>query len=38
MITDPQFSEDIQDIKNNFSGWDFSFVTDTGRMQEGLLS
>ena len=38
MITDPQFSEDIQDIKKSFSGWDFSFVTGTGRMQEGLLT
>ncbi len=38
MKTDRQFLKEIQDINEDSSGWDFSFITGTGRIQEGLLT
>lgn len=38
MIKDHQFLSDLEDENRRFSGWDFSFITETGRMQTGLLS
>ncbi|OZI13241.1 SAM-dependent methyltransferase [Bacillaceae bacterium SAS-127] len=38
MVKDQQFLKYIQDEKQCFSGWDFSFITATGRMQSELLS
>ncbi|WP_085524040.1 methyltransferase domain-containing protein [Tuberibacillus sp. Marseille-P3662] len=37
MITD-QFLNNIEDINQSFSGWDFSFISGTGRVQEELLT
>lgn len=38
MIRDNLFLSYIKDVNKEFSGWDFSFVTETGRMRNGLLS
>lgn len=38
MIKAHQFLSDLEDENRSFSGWDFSFITETGRMQTGLLS
>lgn len=38
MIRDNQFLSYINDVNKEFSGWDFSFITRTGRMRSGLLS
>ncbi|MDX8367348.1 methyltransferase domain-containing protein [Cytobacillus sp. IB215665] len=32
-----KFEEYINDVNENFSGWDFSFITGTGRMKSSLL-
>lgn len=37
MIRDNQFLSYIKDVNKAFSGWDFSFITGTGRMRDGLL-
>lgn len=37
MIEDRLFLDLIEDSNADFSGWDFSFVTETGRMQSELL-
>lgn len=33
-----QFLSLLKDMDKEFSGWDFSFVSGTGRMNSGLLS
>ncbi|MFD1606152.1 methyltransferase domain-containing protein [Globicatella sulfidifaciens] len=38
MIRDNQFLSYLNDVNKEFSGWDFSFITGTGRMRSGLLS
>ncbi|MEG9298509.1 class I SAM-dependent methyltransferase [Mangrovibacillus sp. Mu-81] len=30
--------EYLKDIEEHFSGWDFSYITETGRMDNGMLS
>lgn len=37
MNTDNYFSNLIQDANKTFKGWDFSFISGTGRMRSGLL-
>lgn len=38
MLTDSQFLNYIKDVNQNFTGWDFSFISGTGRMQSQLLT
>ncbi|WP_226529352.1 methyltransferase domain-containing protein [Metabacillus niabensis] len=38
MNKDLQFSKLIQDGSESFSGWDFSYITDTDRVKSDLLS
>ncbi|MFD1851733.1 class I SAM-dependent methyltransferase [Oceanobacillus bengalensis] len=38
MIKDKLFENYLNDINQTFEGWDFSFVTETGRLQNELLS
>lgn len=38
MTKDNQFLSYIQDVNKSFSGWDFSYITGTGRMKSSLLS
>lgn len=38
MLTDKRFLNFIQDINQHFTGWDFSYITGTGRMQNQLLT
>ncbi|GIP34474.1 methyltransferase domain-containing protein [Paenibacillus sp. J2TS4] len=38
MLTDKHFLTYIRDGNRNFTGWDFSTITETGRMQHQLLS
>ncbi|MGD6793087.1 class I SAM-dependent methyltransferase [Metabacillus indicus] len=33
-----KFEEYMKEAERPFTGWDFSFITETGRMQSGLLS
>jgi SAM-dependent methyltransferase len=33
-----KFEEYMKEVERPFTGWDFSFITETGRMQSGLLS
>jgi len=37
MIEDMLFQNYINDSNHAFEGWDFSFVSETGRMQSDLL-
>ncbi|MBN8207644.1 methyltransferase domain-containing protein [Bacillus sp. NTK071] len=37
MNTDAQFLHYLKDVEQDFTGWDFSFITGTGRMQNQLL-
>ncbi|MEI5906789.1 SAM-dependent methyltransferase [Bacillus spongiae] len=37
-MNDTRFIELLNEVKQEFSGWDFSFVTETGRIQNELLS
>ncbi|MDQ0483061.1 class I SAM-dependent methyltransferase [Guptibacillus hwajinpoensis] len=37
MDTDAQFMDYLKDVDHDFTGWDFSFITGTGRMQNQLL-
>jgi SAM-dependent methyltransferase len=32
------FESLLNDVEKHFSGWDFSFVTETGRMESGMIS
>ncbi|WP_175989295.1 SAM-dependent methyltransferase [Bacillus sp. Marseille-Q1617] len=32
------FENFIKDIEKHFSGWDFSYITDSGRLNKGMLS
>jgi hypothetical protein len=32
------FENYLRDIEEHFSGWDFSYITDSGRMDNGMLS
>lgn len=36
-MNDGLFERYMQDIEEHFSGWDFSYITDTGRMSNGML-
>ncbi|MGW6191095.1 methyltransferase domain-containing protein [Bacillus cereus] len=38
MKRDPLFSALLESAKTNFSGWDFSFISETGRMNSEPLS
>ncbi|PFL24823.1 SAM-dependent methyltransferase [Bacillus cereus] len=38
MKRDPLFSTFLESAKTNFSGWDFSFISETGRLNSELLS
>ena len=38
MIKDELFSTYIQEKNQTFSGWDFSYLSETGRVQNGILS
>jgi SAM-dependent methyltransferase len=38
MLKDKSFESYLKDIEKPFSGWDFSYITDTGRMSNGMLS
>lgn len=38
MIKDQEFLYYLKEVEQHFSGWDFSYITDTGRLQNGLLS
>ncbi|MFL8937293.1 class I SAM-dependent methyltransferase [Rossellomorea oryzaecorticis] len=38
MIKDSKFLNLIKDVDRSFKGWDFSFISGTGRMSSGLLS
>lgn len=38
MLKEKQFFTYINDINQSFSGWDFSFLSETGRVQNQLLS
>lgn len=38
MLNDKQFLDYMEDANQSFTGWDFSFITGTGRMQYQLLS
>ncbi len=38
MKHDPLFSTLLESAKTNFSGWDFSFISETGRMKSEPLS
>ncbi|MFD0871610.1 Uncharacterised protein [Chlamydia abortus] len=38
MTMDKQFHEILSDTRQDFSGWDFSYITRTGRMGSQLLS
>ncbi|RIW31981.1 class I SAM-dependent methyltransferase [Bacillus salacetis] len=35
---DKDFLSDLEEAETKFSGWDFSFISDTGRMRSGLTS
>ena len=37
MKRDPLFSALLDSAKTNFSGWDFSFISETGRMNSEPL-
>ncbi|TMU87470.1 class I SAM-dependent methyltransferase [Bacillus sp. BHET2] len=37
-MTERLFESLLNDIEKHFSGWDFSFVTETGRMASGMIS
>lgn len=37
MLFDKQFSEFLHDMEQHFSGWDFSYIAATGRVQEEML-
>lgn len=38
MKLDPLFSTLLESAYTNFSGWDFSFISETGRMKNEPLS
>lgn len=38
MLNDKSFIHYLKEAEQDFSGWDFSYVTDTGRMAASLLS
>lgn len=38
MLKDQSFESYLKDIEKPFSGWDFSYITETGRMSSSLLS
>jgi len=38
MKTDKTFQDIIANISRDFSGWDFAYITGTGRMGSQLLS
>ncbi|MGE8207803.1 methyltransferase domain-containing protein [Heyndrickxia sp. NPDC080065] len=38
MLTEKQFLTYLEDANESFSGWDFSFLSETGRVQNQLLS
>ncbi|KZE68983.1 SAM-dependent methyltransferase [Fictibacillus phosphorivorans] len=38
MILDLEFEMYVNDAEKPFSGWDFSYITDSGRMASGMLS
>jgi SAM-dependent methyltransferase len=38
MIKDISFESYLKDIEKPFSGWDFSYITETGRLCSGMLS
>ena len=38
MKRDPLFSALLESAKKNFSGWDFSFISETGRINSEPLS
>ncbi|XXM71069.1 class I SAM-dependent methyltransferase [Lysinibacillus sphaericus] len=37
-MKDLLFEDQIKDIEKHFSGWDFSYITESGRMDNGMLS
>jgi SAM-dependent methyltransferase len=38
MLKDQSFENYLRDIEKPFSGWDFSYITETGRVSSSLLS
>jgi SAM-dependent methyltransferase len=38
MIKDESFESYLKEVEKPFSGWDFSYITQTGRMNSGLLT
>ncbi len=38
MTVNQTFDQYVKDFEETFSGWDFSFVSETGRIQSGALS
>jgi SAM-dependent methyltransferase len=38
MTKEQSFNRYLKEVEQDFSGWDFSYVTDTGRMDSSLLS
>ncbi len=38
MMNDRLFESLLKDVEVNFFGWDFGFITETGRMNSGMLS
>jgi SAM-dependent methyltransferase len=38
MMTDKEFERFIRDVDEPFSGWDFSYITESGRVSASLLS
>lgn len=38
MLKDHSFESYLKEIEKPFSGWDFSYITETGRMSNSLLS
>lgn len=38
MILDKEFESFLKDVERPFSGWDFSFITESGRMSNSMLS
>jgi hypothetical protein len=37
-LKDLLFEDQIKDIEKHFSGWDFSYITESGRMDNGMLN
>lgn len=37
-MTERLFESLLRDVEEHFSGWDFSFVSETGRMASGMIS